>query len=208
MNKLKIKYIFLLLLIIILVAVDQLSKYFIRRNLKYHHRYTVLKHILSFEYVENRGVAFGLFSGKKLIITVTVVLVTICIIYALCIIENAISSLNKLLSDTVVSEYADNNGIIADGTQMNIDDDIQIASVTKKFVTLQIICIFLIAGSIGNMVDRIRCGYVVDFFQFDFINFPVFNIADCYVTISVFVLLVMVLFFLSDKEISLLKLRK
>ena len=44
-------------------------------------------------------------------------------------------------------------------------------------------CITLIfAGGLGNMIDRIRLGYVVDMLAVDFMDFPVFNVADCYIT--------------------------
>ena len=42
----------------------------------------------------------------------------------------------------------------------------------------------LIAGAAGNMADRILKGYVVDFFSFCLIDFPVFNLADCYITLA------------------------
>ncbi|MBQ8350788.1 MAG: signal peptidase II [Clostridia bacterium] len=42
----------------------------------------------------------------------------------------------------------------------------------------------IIGGGIGNMIDRISLGYVVDFLDARIINFPVFNIADCFVTIG------------------------
>ena len=38
------------------------------------------------------------------------------------------------------------------------------------------------AGALGNMIDRVRLGYVVDMFSLDFVNFAVFNIADCFIT--------------------------
>ncbi len=38
-------------------------------------------------------------------------------------------------------------------------------------------------GGLGNMIDRIRMGYVVDMIAVDFINFPVFNVADCFITV-------------------------
>ena len=44
-------------------------------------------------------------------------------------------------------------------------------------------------GAIGNMIDRIRFKYVTDFIYFKIINFPVFNVADIFVTVSVFVLI-------------------
>ncbi|MFQ9393596.1 MAG: signal peptidase II [Lachnospiraceae bacterium] len=41
------------------------------------------------------------------------------------------------------------------------------------------------AGGIGNLIDRLRLGYVIDFFYFSLIDFPVFNVADIYVTVGV-----------------------
>ncbi len=46
------------------------------------------------------------------------------------------------------------------------------------------------AGGIGNLIDRIVNGYVVDFFATTFVNFAVFNVADCFVTIGVALLVV------------------
>lgn len=43
----------------------------------------------------------------------------------------------------------------------------------------------VLAGAIGNFVDRLRLGYVVDMFQTDFINFPIFNVADMSLVIGV-----------------------
>ena len=82
----------------------------------------------------------------------------------------------------------------------------------KKYLYLDYIIVFLIAGAIGNHIDRVINNYVVDFIFFSLINFPVFNIADCYVTVSVIVLLILVLFYYKDEDFeeikSNLKLRK
>jgi len=51
----------------------------------------------------------------------------------------------------------------------------------------------IIAGGLGNFIDRLRQGFVVDMFQVDFINFAIFNVADSYLTIGVLVLIVMML---------------
>ena len=51
----------------------------------------------------------------------------------------------------------------------------------------------IIAGGIGNFIDRMHQGFVVDMFQLDFINFAIFNVADSYLTIGVLVLIVMML---------------
>ena len=56
-----------------------------------------------------------------------------------------------------------------------------------------IVAIF--AGGLGNMIDRLRLGYVVDMIEVDFIQFPVFNVADCFITCGCILLLVHLVFF-------------
>ena len=51
------------------------------------------------------------------------------------------------------------------------------------------------AGGLGNMIDRIRLGFVVDMIQTDFINFPIFNVADCFITCGCIALIVHLVFF-------------
>lgn len=46
----------------------------------------------------------------------------------------------------------------------------------------------ILSGGIGNLIDRIRFGYVVDFIEPTFVNFAIFNIADCAVTCGAVVL--------------------
>lgn len=51
------------------------------------------------------------------------------------------------------------------------------------FTTLERWCIAAIyGGGLGNIIDRIRLGYVVDMIEVDFIRYPVFNVADCFIT--------------------------
>lgn len=64
----------------------------------------------------------------------------------------------------------------------------------KKAVTaLQWVLVVLLSGATGNLVDRIRLGYVIDFIYFKPIDFPTFNVADCFVTISTIILLFLLL---------------
>ena len=42
--------------------------------------------------------------------------------------------------------------------------------------------VLIFAGGLGNAIDRFRLGYVVDMIQTEFMNFPVFNVADCFIT--------------------------
>lgn len=57
-------------------------------------------------------------------------------------------------------------------------------------------CIALIwAGGLGNMIDRLRLGYVVDMIEVDFMTFPVFNVADCFISCGCIALLISLVFF-------------
>ncbi len=70
---------------------------------------------------------------------------------------------------------------------------------TKKlgFATFERWCLMAIfAGGLGNLIDRLRLGYVVDMIAVEFIDFPVFNVADCFITCGC-VLLLVHLFFLN-----------
>ena len=51
----------------------------------------------------------------------------------------------------------------------------------------------IISGGIGNFIDRLRQGFVVDMFHLDFMNFAIFNVADIYLTIGVGLLLIYIL---------------
>ena len=51
----------------------------------------------------------------------------------------------------------------------------------------------IIAGGLGNFIDRLRQGFVVDMFQVDFINFAVFNVADTYLTFGVLIMLLVII---------------
>jgi len=57
----------------------------------------------------------------------------------------------------------------------------------SKFVKVTLAMI--VGGGIGNMIDRIWLGYVIDFIDFTLINFAVFNVADCFVTVGAFLLM-------------------
>ena len=50
-------------------------------------------------------------------------------------------------------------------------------------------------GGLGNMIDRLRLGYVVDMLETEFIDFPIFNVADCFITCGCIALMVSLFFF-------------
>ena len=64
------------------------------------------------------------------------------------------------------------------------------------FTTFERWCIVSVfAGGLGNMIDRLRLGYVVDMIEVEFMQFPVFNVADCFITCGCIALLVHLIFF-------------
>lgn len=71
---------------------------------------------------------------------------------------------------------------------------------TKRFWYLRVIASLFLAGAVGNAIDRVIHGYVIDFFYFSLIDFPIFNIADIYVTVSTFLLIILILFYYKDED--------
>lgn len=79
----------------------------------------------------------------------------------------------------------------------------------KRYAWLRIDFLMIVAGALGNMIDRVRQGYVVDFFYFVPINFPRFNVADIYVTLAMPLLIILLFFVYKDNETEFLfKFRK
>ena len=62
-----------------------------------------------------------------------------------------------------------------------------------KFERVMIAAVY--GGGLGNMIDRVRLGYVVDMIETDFMRFPVFNVADCFITCGCIALMVRLIFF-------------
>ena len=71
-----------------------------------------------------------------------------------------------------------------------------------EHITGRISAVLIVAGGIGNMIDRLAMGYVVDFIDVSpLFDFAVFNVADCCVTVGAAVMAVYVLFFLDEKKL-------
>lgn len=75
----------------------------------------------------------------------------------------------------------------------------------KKFVSWQVFLCLICAGGIGNMIDRLRFDYVVDFIYFVLIDFPVFNLADIFITVGTVLFFVVILFFTKEEELQFLR---
>lgn len=146
-----------LFLLIFIVTVDQLTKILSQKYLIYNTK-NIIDNILSLTYVENKGVAFGILSGRNLFIIILTSLI------ALITIRLFLNALNL-----------------------------------KKY-NFCFLSNMIFAGFLGNFIDRIRFGFVIDFLSLDFINFPIFNIADIFVTIPTFIIMIYILK-LEDNEI-------
>ena len=79
---------------------------------------------------------------------------------------------------------------------------------TKRFRALSVCVLFILAGAVGNFIDRARQGYVVDFLELRFISFPVFNIADCCITWTAVVLALLLFFRYKDEDLKEIRLWK
>ena len=139
---------------VVIIAADQLIKYFVNTGLKPVGEVSVIDGLFKLVYVENRGVAFGMFKDMRWIFAaLTSVLLLIIIIYMF----------KKRPSG--------------------------------KF--FYICAGLIIGGGIGNLIDRVIYGYVIDYLSVSFFP-PVCNFADYCITIGV-ILLVIYIFFFSSK---------
>ena len=72
----------------------------------------------------------------------------------------------------------------------------------KKYLPLRICAVLIVGGDFGNCIDRIRLNYVVDFFYFKLIDFPIFNVADIYVTVAAFLLVILILVYYKEEDLE------
>lgn len=157
------KYFLPIIFIGLLVALDQLTKSIITGNFILYEKRPLIDDVFSFTYIQNTGIAWGMFKGK-----INILLIITALIIILC-------------------SYMFHN-----------------ISEKKGFMAAKVCLIFIISGGIGNMIDRVKLGYVIDFLSFDLIDFPVFNVADIYVTVFTILLFVLILFKYSDEEFDIM----
>ncbi len=142
-----------LALALLIVIADQVIKYFVVEILEPVNRVTAIPNILDLVYVENTGVAFGMFSNLRWLFVVVTAVVIVAFVFLLC-------------------------------------------KVGKSSKLFSIAAVLIIGGGIGNLIDRIRLGYVIDYLQLSFFS-PVCNFADYCITAGT-VLLIIYLLFYSD----------
>lgn len=137
----------------VLIVADYITKLWAERVLTKISSIPLIENVFHLTYVENRGIAFGMFSGGRVVfIAVSLIVMAVLLIIVF-----------KTPKDT-------------------------------RTVWLKGGASLVIAGAIGNLIERIVKGYVVDFFDFRLINFPIFNVADIAVCVGVVMLLIHFLF--------------
>ncbi len=153
-------------IICLLIVADQYTKALAVVMLKDKPAIPIISGILEFNYLENRGAAFGMMQNQKIFFIFVAVIILGCIIYMLVK-----------------------------------------APAQKKYMILHILLVFIAAGAIGNMIDRLSLNYVVDFIYIKAINFPIFNVADIYVTVSTILLAIVLVFVYKDDDLRFMSFR-
>ena len=148
-------FIYLAIAALVVVA-DQVIKFFVSTDLKPIGSTVAIPHLLDLVYVENRGVAFGMFKDMRWVFVVLTSVVIVVFIALL--IKNGNKS--KLFSISAA---------------------------------------LIIGGGIGNLIDRILLGYVIDYLQLSFFS-PVCNFADYCISIGTVLLVIYLLFFADMKD--------
>lgn len=144
-----------LIISVLILAADQLVKYLVSVNLQAGETAFSVLNIFDVTYVQNKGAAFSVLTGKMVFLSVISVLFCIAVIVFW----------------------------------------------IKKKPTHLLLCTslsMLIAGAVGNGIDRIFRGFVIDYINLTFMNFPVFNIADIAVTVGAVLFILYIIIF--DKE--------
>ena len=79
---------------------------------------------------------------------------------------------------------------------------------TRRYLPLAVCMSLIVAGAAGNMIDRLTQQYVVDFLYFCLIDFPIFNVADCYVTVSAILLVFLVTWRYDEGDLAVFSWKK
>ncbi len=78
----------------------------------------------------------------------------------------------------------------------------------KKYNLMHLMIVLVASGAIGNMIDRVIQDYVVDFIYFVLIDFPIFNVADIYVTCATVIFVFAVLFYYKEEDFAFLSVKQ
>ncbi len=152
-----------LILFIVLIAIDQVSKYWVRTDLINRDSLPIIPDVLKLQYHTNTGAVWGIMGGKVEFLRIFTLIVLVLILFFYTRIPRE-----------------------------------------KRFRPLSIIIVFILAGAVGNLIDRFALGHVVDFIYFELINFPLFNFADICLTVSSVLLFILAIFYYKDEDFAFL----
>lgn len=173
------------IIVAILILIDQITKMFAFNGLKNTPGITIINGVFELKYLENQSAAFSL---------------------------DPISLIYKIFHIT----YFDTHPQVFLNCKMAFFIILTVAVLViivllyqripwnRRFLPLNVILIGFFAGAIGNLIDRMVHNYVIDFFYFSLINFPIFNVADIYVTLSAIALIIVVFFYYKEEDYSVI----
>ncbi|MCD7743891.1 MAG: signal peptidase II [Lachnospiraceae bacterium] len=78
---------------------------------------------------------------------------------------------------------------------------------SRHYHFLRVVCVLIASGAAGNMIDRLVRGYVTDFLYVSLIDFPVFNLADCFVCVGAALAVIALFTLYQNEDFAFLKLR-
>ena len=106
------------------------------------------------------------------------------------VIENVLRFRFVKNSGAVFGSFSNHTAILTVFSVLLLAGAIFLLATNKKRSRFMNVCLVLmISGGIGHVIDRIRLGYVIDFIEPTFVNFAVFNFADCLITVSAFLII-------------------
>lgn len=161
------KYAGCILLFVLCVVLDQITKQWAVRTLMGSADIVVWKGVFSLHYLENTGMAFGLFKNQQVFFYIMTVLIL----------------------GAVVLFFIK-------------------TPAKKRYLPILLFLTMIAGGAVGNLIDRTSQKYVVDFLYFSLIDFPVFNVADCFVTVGCILLMIYFIFVYKDEELTFYSFRK
>lgn len=181
--KSKKQILFSVIFVNVLIFLDQITKKIAEIYLKGRDSIPIIKNVFELKYLENTSAAFGM---------------------------DPISFLHKIFN----FEVFNSNPELYLNIKMGFFYILTISIILlfcfmytkvpngKRFVYIDYILLFFIAGAIGNLIDRISQQYVIDFLYFKLIDFPIFNMADIYVTCAAFAMIILGIFYYKDEDIE------
>ena len=167
--------------VILLIALDQITKYLAVLKLKNQASFSLIDDVFELKYLENQSAAFSF---------------------------DPIAFLHKIFHFSYFDAHPD--ALLTSKMVFFVVLTIVVLILltvfycripwNRHYTALNCVVIGFYAGAIGNLIDRLFHQYVIDFLYFSLINFPIFNVADIYVTVSAALLIISVLFIYKEQD--------